>query len=245
MARSTARKRAFNTLFEADIRGQEITDLLDARIVHPGAQTPLPVYAIEIVRGVASHRRTIDKALDESLNTWEVSRMPAVDRNLGRMAAWEIIYNDDVASGIAIDEAISLAKTYAGDETPDLLYGVLSTIEKKVQEIRQEEIEWQNQRAALAAANDAQHDAYESHEDNAEISQSTKNFNDIALSDFDNENTDNAISEQSSTVSVEESEKSRTEQNIDNTDNIDNSEPTYFTPADELSPELSPSPQGN
>ena len=53
MARSTARKRALNTLYEADEKSQDILSLLDERIAHPGAQTPLPDYAIEIVKGVA------------------------------------------------------------------------------------------------------------------------------------------------------------------------------------------------
>ena len=56
MARSTARKRALNTLYEADEKSQDILSLLDERIAHPGAQTPLPDYAIEIVKGVAEHR---------------------------------------------------------------------------------------------------------------------------------------------------------------------------------------------
>ncbi|WP_018143100.1 transcription antitermination factor NusB [Alloscardovia criceti] len=193
MARSTARKRALNTLFEADVRGQEFTDLLDARIVYPGAQTPLPTYAIEIVQGVAHHRRTIDKALSEASTSWEVKRMPAIDRNLARMATWEIVYNEEIPAGVAINEAIALAKTYAGDETPDFLFGVLSTIEKKAQDIRQEEIEWQNQRA-VQAEEDAAHDADSSHNDtqdevedveSASVSaDEAQNFDDISITDF-------------------------------------------------------------
>ena len=67
MARSTARKRALNTLYEADEKSQDILSLLDERIAHPGAQTPLPDYAIEIVKGVAEHRRQIDMTLDHGL----------------------------------------------------------------------------------------------------------------------------------------------------------------------------------
>ena len=75
MARSTARKRALNTLYEADEKSQDILSLLDERIAHPGAQTPLPDYAIEIVKGVAEHRRQIDM-------TW--TNTPRV----GRSAVW-------------------------------------------------------------------------------------------------------------------------------------------------------------
>ena len=189
MARSTARKRALNTLFEADVKGQEILSLLDERIAYPGAQTPLPEYAIEIVRGVAHHRRTIDKAIGDTLNSWEVKRMPAIDRNLARMATWEIVYNDEIPAGVAIDEALALAKTLAGEETPDFLYGVLSTIEKKSDDIRQEEIQWQEERAAQAADQEA--DSRVSKADSADAADKDvtdvteeKNFSDISIHDF-------------------------------------------------------------
>ena len=96
MARSTARKRALNTLYEADEKGQDFLSLLAERIEEPGAQTPLPDYAIEIVRGVADHRREIDYMLNEHSTGWKVRRMAVVDRNILRIAAWEIIFNDDV-----------------------------------------------------------------------------------------------------------------------------------------------------
>lgn len=71
MARSTARKRALNTLYEADEKGQDILSLLAERIEQPGAQTPLPDYAIEIVRGVAEHIAAIDAMLDEPFHRLE------------------------------------------------------------------------------------------------------------------------------------------------------------------------------
>lgn len=72
-------KRALNTLYEADEKSQDILSLLDERIAHPGAQTPLPDYAIEIVKGVAEHRRQIDMTLDEHSTGWKVRRMGVVD----------------------------------------------------------------------------------------------------------------------------------------------------------------------
>lgn len=151
MARSTARKRALNTLYEADEKGQEIMPLLEERLVFPGAQTPLPEYAQELVRGVASHRRTIDKAIGEHSTGWDVKRMHALDRNIARIAVWEIVYNDDVPAKVAIDEALSLAKSYSDDEAPNFLHGLLSAIEKDADAVRQEEAEWQGHRAQLAA----------------------------------------------------------------------------------------------
>ena len=88
MARSTARKRALNTLYEADEKRTGHPVLLAERIEQPGAQTPLPDYAIEIVRGVAEHIAAIDATLDEHSTGWKVQRMGVVDRNILRIAAW-------------------------------------------------------------------------------------------------------------------------------------------------------------
>lgn len=128
MARSTARKRALNTLYEADEKGQDILSLLAERIALPGAQTPLPDYAIEIVRGVADHRRQIDRVLDEHSTRWKVNRMGVVDRNILRIAAWEILFNDDVPDKVAIDEALGLAKTLCADDAPSFIHGLLSAV---------------------------------------------------------------------------------------------------------------------
>lgn len=128
MARSTARKRALNTLYEADEKGQDILSLLAERIAVPGAQTPLPDYAIEIVRGVADHRRQIDRALNEHSTRWKVRRMGVVDRNILRIATWEILFNDEVPDKVAIDEALGLAKTLCDDDAPPFIHGLLSAV---------------------------------------------------------------------------------------------------------------------
>ena len=128
MARSTARKRALNTLYEADEKGQDILSLLAERIEQPGAQTPLPEYAIEIVRGVAEHIAAIDSTLDEHSTGWKVKRMGVVDRNILRISAWEIMFNDDVPNMVAIDEALGLAKTLCDDESPAFIHGLLSAV---------------------------------------------------------------------------------------------------------------------
>lgn len=128
MARSTARKRALNTLYEADEKGQDILSLLAERIEQPGVQTPLPDYAIEIVRGVAENLYRIDSVLDEHSTGWKVKRMGVVDRNILRIAVWEIMFNDDVPNMVAIDEALGLAKTLCDDDSPAFIHGLLSAV---------------------------------------------------------------------------------------------------------------------
>lgn len=128
MARSTARKRALNTLYEADEKGQDIPSLLAERIAEPGAQTPLPDYAIQIVRGVADEQAGIDRALESHSTKWPLRRMAVVDRNILRIAAWEILFNDDVPDRVAIDEALGLAKSLSDDDSPAFIHGLLSAL---------------------------------------------------------------------------------------------------------------------
>lgn len=128
MARSTARKRALNTLYEADEKSQDILSLLAERIASPGAQTPLPDYALELVRGVADHLDSIDAALDAHSTGWKLHRMAVVDRNILRIASWEIVYNPDVPDRVAIDEALALAKILSDGDAPSFIHGLLSAV---------------------------------------------------------------------------------------------------------------------
>ncbi|KAB8295653.1 transcription antitermination factor NusB [Bifidobacterium avesanii] len=174
MARSTARKRALNTLYEADEKGQDILSLLDERIAHPGAQTPLPDYAIEIVRGVAEHRRDIDGVLNLRSTSWKVSRMAVVDRNILRIGVWEILFNDDVPDMVAIDEALTLAKSLSDADSPSFIHGLLSAVcseEKPLREARRAEEEAEAAKAAEAGESSDSSDSAESGESDGETAQ--------------------------------------------------------------------------
>ena len=115
-------------MYEADEKGQDILSLLAERISQPGAQTPLPQYAADIVRGVAEHLVDIDRHLDTHSAGWKVKRMAVVDRNILRIATWEILYNDEVPDGVAINEALTLAKSLSDDDSPAFIHGLLSAI---------------------------------------------------------------------------------------------------------------------
>lgn len=128
MSRSTARKRAMNTLYEADIRHIPLEEMLSIRLENPGAVTELPDYARQIIKGVGENIHGIDDLIVKHLTDWEIDRLSAVDRNLLRMATWEIFFNPEVPSLVAIDEAMQLAKTYSDSRSPSFLRGVLSSI---------------------------------------------------------------------------------------------------------------------
>ncbi|WP_182111178.1 MULTISPECIES: transcription antitermination factor NusB [unclassified Actinotalea] len=127
-ARSKARKRALDVLFEADQRGVPPLELLATRIAEPGHESALPQYAVELVEGVLSQLDRIDELIATYSHGWTIERMPAVDRAILRLGAWEILFNDDVPDAVAVDEAVELARGLSTDESPSFVNGLLGRI---------------------------------------------------------------------------------------------------------------------
>jgi N utilization substance protein B len=125
-ARSKARKRALDVLFEAEIRGEPVLDLLDVRTQE--ASPPVPAYAAELVRGVQEHRPRIDQLLGEYAQGWTLDRMPAVDRNILRIGLQELLWNDDVPDAVAISEAVTLAGELSTDDSAAFVNGLLGRL---------------------------------------------------------------------------------------------------------------------
>ncbi len=127
-ARSKARKRAVDVLYEADSRGIAPVTMLAERLAQPGTQASLPEYAVELVEGVDAHRERIDEILATYSHGWTIERMPTVDRAILRVGVWEIVYNDDVPDGVALDEAVSLATSLSTDDSPSFVNGLLARV---------------------------------------------------------------------------------------------------------------------
>jgi N utilization substance protein B len=127
-ARSKARKRALDVLYEADVRGVDALGTLADRVSM--AEPPVNDYTIELVQGVQAHRDRIDEILAEYAEGWAVERMPDVDRAVLRLGVFELLWRDDVPDAVAIDEAVELAKTLSTDESPRFVNGVLGRILK-------------------------------------------------------------------------------------------------------------------
>jgi len=125
-ARSKARKRALDILFEAEQRGLPVLELLSER--QSLGETPVPQYAAELVRGVATHQPEIDNLISENAVDWTLERMPAVDRNVLRLGVYELLWADDVPDGVAISEAVLLAQDLSTDASPAFVNGLLARI---------------------------------------------------------------------------------------------------------------------
>jgi N utilization substance protein B len=128
-ARSKARKRALDILFEAELRGLPVLELLSER--QSVGEYPVHPYAAALVRGVASHRDRIDELLSWNLVDWTLERMPAVDRNILRLGVYELLWADDVPDGVAIAEAVALAQDLSTDKSPSFVNGVLARIKRE------------------------------------------------------------------------------------------------------------------
>lgn len=130
-ARSKARKRALDMLYQADVREEPIAVIVNAeakRAVGEPDRAASWMYAREIVDGVTDHRDEIDELIMTYAQGWALDRMPNVDRALLRIASWEVLYNDEVPTAVAIDEAVELAKEYSTDDSSRFVNGVLGKI---------------------------------------------------------------------------------------------------------------------
>ena len=130
-ARSKARKRALDILFQSDVRGDELSTTLAAeakRAASEPAREASWLYAREIVDGVIDNREAIDEQITTFAKDWTLARMPAVDRAVLRIGVWEILYNDEVPPAVAIDEAVELAKEFSTDESGSFVHGVLGRV---------------------------------------------------------------------------------------------------------------------
>jgi transcription antitermination protein NusB len=125
-ARSKARKRALDILFEAELRREPPLSVLEARIAQ--AEPPVSAYAAELVRGVQAHRAEIDRLLAENARRWTLERMPAVDRNILRIGGYELLWGADVPEAVAISEAVLLARDLSTDASPSFVNGLLARL---------------------------------------------------------------------------------------------------------------------
>ncbi|GGM71061.1 N utilization substance protein B [Longimycelium tulufanense] len=126
-ARSKARKRAVDVLYEADLRGVDPVSLLSERIGSPDVP-PINDYTIALVEGVTAHRARIDQLITEHAEGWTLPRMPALDRAVLRLGLFELLWAADVPDAVAIDEAVELAKQLSTDDSPRFVNGVLGRI---------------------------------------------------------------------------------------------------------------------
>jgi len=124
-ARRKARKRAVDFLYEAEMKKIDPLQLLESR---PPSELSEGDYTHTLVLGVQEHRRKIDELITTYAQGWDMDRMPALDRNIMRIALFEILWQGELEDQIAIDEAISIAEEISTAESSSYINGVLGRV---------------------------------------------------------------------------------------------------------------------
>jgi N utilization substance protein B len=128
-SRRKSRRRALDVLYSADLRDIQAKTVLADTLARMGADTPDHMaYAVELVEGVEANATRIDELISSYAEGWTLDRMPVVDRNLARIAVYEMLHRDDIDDAVAISEAVALATDLSTDDSPRFLNGLLGRI---------------------------------------------------------------------------------------------------------------------
>jgi transcription antitermination protein NusB len=124
-SRHEARKQALDVLYEADLKDRPLAGVLAA---HIRDDESLDAFAVELIRGVYRHLEELDGLIEAHSRGWKLSRMPIVDRNILRLALFELLHSDEVPTAVAIDEAVELAKELSTADSGRFVNGLLSRV---------------------------------------------------------------------------------------------------------------------
>jgi N utilization substance protein B len=132
-ARTKARKRAFQILFEADQRAAAPRTVMAdwIRLARTDdRQPPVTEYTMRLVEGYEDHAARVDELIATYAVGWTMDRMPAVDRNVLRLGAYELLWEDDIPDAVVLDEAVQLVKEFSTDESPSFVNGLLARLKE-------------------------------------------------------------------------------------------------------------------
>lgn len=132
-ARTLARSQALQLLFQAEATGRLVADVLAGDYVLDDRSGMLDTYGAELALGADGLLHELDRAIDDASLNWSVGRMPSVDRNLLRLAIYEMACVEDVAVAVSINEFVDLAKAYGTDESSRFINGILGRVAKRME----------------------------------------------------------------------------------------------------------------
>ncbi len=139
MSRRLARETALQVLFQRDLTKEtlitaEIVDCWVAEFVVPEVSRP---FAQGLVDGTIAHQKEIDEMIASFAQDWTLSRMANVDRNVMRLATYEILFCPDIPGRVSLNEAIELAKRFGGEESAKFVNGILDRVVASVSKVEQ------------------------------------------------------------------------------------------------------------
>lgn len=125
-ARTKARKRALDAIFQADLNNKPITEIQDESDVEDKK------YSDILINGINENQSQIDSLISDSLSNWTIDRIPRVDKNILRVAVYELLFQKDVPVNVVISEAVKLAEDLSTDDSASFVNGTLANISKKI-----------------------------------------------------------------------------------------------------------------
>lgn len=134
--RRKAREATLQILFQLDFNNSEPSQTINRYWQDRKALPEIRKYSQWLVEGIISNQQEIDRIIQSFSEHWRLSRMAVVDRNILRMAVFELLYEENVAPAIIINEAIEIAKKYSGQEAAVFINGILDAISKKLNSVK-------------------------------------------------------------------------------------------------------------
>ncbi|OGQ60529.1 MAG: transcription antitermination factor NusB [Deltaproteobacteria bacterium RIFCSPLOWO2_02_FULL_53_8] len=129
-SRHKARETALQILYNVDISGCALNEAIDSHLDGMREASAARRYCDALVKGVMAERSVIDGIINECSENWTVDRMPLVDRNILRIAVYELEHLSDVPFKVVIDEAVELAKRFGSEESGAFVNGILDKARK-------------------------------------------------------------------------------------------------------------------
>ena len=126
--RRKARVLALQALYEVDSVGHKVEEVVNHLLAKEGLSEENASFTRELVNGVIQNREKIDENIQSLASAWPLEQIPAVDRNILRLAILEILLDNKVPVKVAINEAVELAKTFGSDNSPKFVNGVLGSV---------------------------------------------------------------------------------------------------------------------
>ena len=130
--RTRARELAVQALYMLDQRGAEVADYIDDFIGNSDHDAHVRDYATKLVVGIRRNRKEIDGRISAVAENWDLYRMAVIDRNILRVACFEMLHLDDIPPKVAINEAIDIAKNYSTEESGSFVNGILDKIKQEI-----------------------------------------------------------------------------------------------------------------
>jgi N utilization substance protein B len=134
--RRKAREETLRILYRLEFDNRPLEETIDQYWENKRANKATREYSTWLVSGIISHQKTIDTFIQEASEHWRISRMALIDRNIIRIAVFELLYEENIAPAIIINEAIEIAKMYSGNEAATFVNGILDAVRKNLNKIK-------------------------------------------------------------------------------------------------------------